>query len=111
MNNFEECGTKALKEGMKMISLTQNVERNIMMEMKYDNRIMVTGMNLLFVTQIQGVTFLSFFYIKLNLTQYFHLTRMIGNPLSVDPLPTLKSVGSFPFPLRLNKSTVVPWYL
>lgn len=43
------------------MSLTQGVERNTMMEIKYDNRIMVTDMNVLFVTQIQGFTFLSFF--------------------------------------------------
>lgn len=57
----EECGTKALKEDVKVMSLTQGVERNTMMEIKYDNRIMVTDMNVLFVTQIQGFTFLSFF--------------------------------------------------
>lgn len=43
------------------MSLTQGVERNTMMEIKYDNRIMVTDMNVLFVTQIQGFMFLSFF--------------------------------------------------
>lgn len=57
----EECGTKALKEDVKVMSLTQGVERNTMMEIKYDNRIMVTDMNVLFVTQIQGFMFLSFF--------------------------------------------------
>ena len=57
----EECGAKALKEDMKVVSLTQDVERNTLMEMKYDNRILGTDMNVLFVTQIQGFTFLYFF--------------------------------------------------
>ena len=43
------------------MSLTQDVERNTMVEVKNDNRIMVTYMHVLFVTQIQGFTFLSFF--------------------------------------------------
>lgn len=47
MSNIEEVGTKAFKKRMKIISLTQDVERNIM-EMNYDHRITVTGRNLFF---------------------------------------------------------------
>lgn len=42
MSHFEESGTKALKEGLKIVRLTQDVKRNIMMEMKYVNSIKVT---------------------------------------------------------------------
>ena len=40
MSHFEESGTKALKEGLKIVRLTQDVKRNIMME--YVNSIKVT---------------------------------------------------------------------
>lgn len=67
------------------------------MEVNYDNRIMVAGMNLQFDIRYEESHISLSFYITLNMTQDLYLSRMIGNPLS-------HFVGPLPFPLRLNKN-------
>lgn len=87
------------------MSLTQDVERNTMMEMKYDNRIMVTDMNVLFVTQIQGFTFLFLYKIKFDSVPPPNQDNWKSTQCGTTPYT--HKLGPLHFPLKLNKNMAV----